>query len=395
MAINLPASVTVALRISEIDPDNKAATYSLVAGIGTIAAALANPFFRRLSDRTRSRFGRRRPWIVVGLLGSALGAGIIGFSSSVGMLILGWVLMQAFVNAAIAASLAIVSDRFPECQQGVAGAISGTASAAGNVIGIFFIQAFPTSILAQIGLPVVLAIVFGFALVAMLRDDRPANGDRPPMNLRDFLGSFYINPRKAPKFAWLLLAIFAVSVGMSVAFTYTVYFLQDQLQVAPEELTNVLFVAMLLSGVVSVVIAPLAGWITDRVGGRRGGVVLAAAIMAAGMVTIATSSTTVQFIIGQTLTVGIGAGILFGTYIALAISTLPDATTVVRDLGVLNLAATVPFSLVPFAAPAVLAIGGGAPNYVLLYLVGGAMALLSVPMLYMIRTSPTKKATIC
>ena len=63
MSINLPASVTLALRIDELDPDGKATSYSMAAGIGTLTALIANPLFGRLSDRTRSRFGRRRPWI--------------------------------------------------------------------------------------------------------------------------------------------------------------------------------------------------------------------------------------------------------------------------------------------------------------------------------------------
>ena len=174
MAINLPASVTLALRISEIDPDGKTTSYSIAAGVGTLTAVLANPFFGRLSDRTRSRFGRRRPWIAIGLIGTTVGAAVIGFSDTFPMLLLGWVLMQAFVNAAIAATLAIVADRVPESQQGFIGSLSGAASAASLVIGIFFIQAFPESILAQIGLPVAVALVFGGALIAIFRDDTPA-----------------------------------------------------------------------------------------------------------------------------------------------------------------------------------------------------------------------------
>ena len=82
MSIMLPASVTLALRISQIDPDGKNVSYSIAAGVGTLVALIANPLFGRLSDRTRSRFGRRHPWIVVGLAGTIVGAIIIGLSNS-------------------------------------------------------------------------------------------------------------------------------------------------------------------------------------------------------------------------------------------------------------------------------------------------------------------------
>lgn len=144
MSINLPASVTLALRIGELDPEGKATSYSMAAGIGTLTALLANPLFGRLSDRTRSRFGRRRPWIVVGLSGTIAGAAVIGFSNSMPLLLLGWIMMQAFVNAAIAASLAIVADRIPEKQQGFVGALSGMAASAAILIGVFFVQWFPS-----------------------------------------------------------------------------------------------------------------------------------------------------------------------------------------------------------------------------------------------------------
>ena len=194
-AANLPAPRTMARRLSESDPEGKTGSYSVVAGIGTLVALLANPFFGRLSDRTRSRFGRRRPWIVIGLLGTAVGAAVIGLSDSIGMLILGWILMQGFINAAIAAALAVVADHVPTEQQGAVGALSGTAAAASTVVGIFFIQAFPTNILAQIGLPVLVAFVFSGMLIAMLRDDKPASGDVPSFSVKEFFGGFFFNPR--------------------------------------------------------------------------------------------------------------------------------------------------------------------------------------------------------
>jgi MFS family permease len=387
MAINLPATVTVALRISEIDPANKTTSYSIIAGIGTLVAVLANPFFGRLSDRTRSRFGRRRPWIAVGIVGTAIGAAVIGFSNTVPLLLLGWMIMQAFINASIAACLAVVADKVPESQQGLVGALSGAASAASTVVGIFFIQAFPTSILAQIGLPVMAAFVFGFALLAALKDDRPATGERTPFDVKEFFGSFYVNPRKAPDFAWFLLAFFLLNLGNGVIATYAVYFLQDKIRVPEAELANVLFLTFLLAGVVSLVVAPLAGWISDRTGRRKPLFAAAAILIAAGIGVIVTATDATQFIVGQTLAAGVAGGTLFGVYIAFAVATLNDKSTVARDLGIVNIAFTLPFSITPFAAPLLLGVGGGEPNYVLLYIVGGALSLTSIAALPKIRVT--------
>ena len=45
---------------------------SQVAFYGAIVASIANLLAGAISDRTTSRFGRRRPWMVVGALGASL-----------------------------------------------------------------------------------------------------------------------------------------------------------------------------------------------------------------------------------------------------------------------------------------------------------------------------------
>lgn len=387
MAINLPASVTLALRISEIDPEGKTTSYSIAAGVGTLTAVLANPFFGRLSDRTRSRFGRRRPWIVVGLIGTSLGAAVIAFSNSFPMLLIGWVLMQAFVNSAIAATLAIVADRVPDSQQGLVGSLSGAAASASMVIGVFFIQAFPTSILAQIGLPVALALVFAGALLAIFKDDAPAAEPLPPFRAKEFFGSFFISPRQEPDFSWLLLALFLLSCGFGVVSTYTVYLLQDQIGTPETELANAITMAYVIPGVVAFVIGPIAGWVGDRLGRRKPLLMMSAISGVAGMVVIATSTTVGQFFVGVTLVTGVSAGIMMGTYIAFGIATMRDKLASARNLGVVNIALTLPFSVVPFVAPALLSIGGGTANYVALVLFGAALTLLGAIPLHRIRST--------
>jgi MFS family permease len=387
MAINLPASVTLALRISEIDPDGKTTSYSIAAGVGTLTAVLANPFFGRLSDRTRSRFGRRRPWIAIGLIGTTVGAAVIGFSDTFPMLLLGWVLMQAFVNAAIAATLAIVADRVPASQQGFIGSLSGAASAASLVIGIFFIQAFPESILAQIGLPVAVALVFGAALIAIFRDDTPAVEPLPPFGVKEFFGSFVINPRREPDFAWLLLALFLMFASWGVVATYTVYLLQDMIAVPEDQIGGVITLAYVIPGIVAFIVGPLGGLVGDRLRRRKPVMVFAALAGAAGMVTIATSTTVVQFLIGVTLVSGVAAGVMMGTYVAFGIAAMRDKLTAARNLGVINIAITLPFSLIPFVAPLLLGIGGGTTNYVALVLFGGVLTLLGIIPLVGIRAT--------
>jgi hypothetical protein len=62
---------------------------------------------------------------------------------------------------------------------------------------------------------------------------------------------------------------------------------------------------------------------------------------------------------------------------------LPDADSAAKDLGVLNIAGALPFSIGPAIAPGVLALGGG--NYQVLYAVAGGCALLGAAAILPVR----------
>ncbi|MFE3998263.1 MFS transporter [Nocardioides sp. YIM B13467] len=386
MSIMLPASVTLALRISQIDPVGKTASYSIAAGIGTLVAVIANPLFGRLSDRTRSRFGRRRPWIVVGLAGTIVGAAIIGLSSSFPLLLLGWVIMQAFVNAAIAAVLGIVPDRVPENQQGLVGALSGTASSAALLVGVLFVQWFPENVLAQFGLPVMIAVLFSVVLMAMFRDDAPAPSDIAPFSLKEFFGSFCIDPRRSPDFAKLLVALFLMSCGTGVIATYTVYLLQDQILPPDSDLPGLITLSFVIPGAIAFITAPLAGMVNDRLGRRKPVLGTGALFIVTGLLVLAFATTVPMFLVGLSLVAGIGTGFVYGSYIGFAVATMNDPNTAARDLGVTNIAITLPYSIMPFIAPLLLGIGGGT-NYPALLIFSALLTLLGIAPMLLIRST--------
>src|SRR5215212_3050194 len=60
-----PISVTLALKVNSLVGAQQAPErLALVVGVGALLAMVGAPFFGRLSDRTASRWGMRRPWMV-------------------------------------------------------------------------------------------------------------------------------------------------------------------------------------------------------------------------------------------------------------------------------------------------------------------------------------------
>jgi len=79
-----PLLVTLALKVNSLVGIEQApSSLSLVAGIGALLSIFANPFFGKMSDRTSSPLGMRRPWMVIGLVGGSLGILIVALAPDI------------------------------------------------------------------------------------------------------------------------------------------------------------------------------------------------------------------------------------------------------------------------------------------------------------------------
>ena len=98
-----PIQVLLAQQMELLAPGNKEAALGWVTGAGALVALFANPLFGAWSDRTTSRLGRRRPWILAGALLGALALGLLGRQTSIAAVALWWCVAQLALNAMLAA----------------------------------------------------------------------------------------------------------------------------------------------------------------------------------------------------------------------------------------------------------------------------------------------------
>ncbi len=88
---------------------------------------------------------------------------------------------------------------------------------------------------------------------------------------------------------------------------------------------------------------------------------------------VASASNFNGFVVGMAIS-GLGFGMYMAVDLALVADVLPDEDNVAKDLGVLNIAGALPFSIAPASAPAILLIGSG--SYGVLYAVAGVCAII-------------------
>ncbi|NBE93375.1 MFS transporter [Nonomuraea sp. KC401] len=383
LAILTPATVTLSLRVAQVVPDQKEAALSLVLGVGVLFALVGSPLFGRLSDRTSSRFGRRRPWILAGLAGTFLAMLAIGMAASIPIILVFWCLAQLCVSAAFASSTAMVADKLAPDQRGFTSGLLGLTQLVAVMAGSYVAQLFPpTSLLIFVvpgGLGLLAALVF---FVAVPDTERPAP-DLPPVRLGEIARSFWVNPRRHPAFAWAFLSRFLIFMGFSTLVAYQVFYLLDHLHQPQAAAANLMFVSSVYLTVASLLSALLGGWLSDRTGRRKPFVFGSAALAAIGLAWVGMAGDVTSFLVAVTVS-GFGKGLFYAADLALVSEVLPDPDDSAKDMGVFNVANTLPQSLAPFIAPFVLAIGGGG-NYPLLFVIAACFVLLGAAAIYLVK----------
>jgi MFS family permease len=369
-----PLLVTLALKINSlVGIEHAPRSLALVAGVGALLAMVSNPFFGKMSDRTSSPWGMRRPWMVIGLLGGSLGILVVALAPNIPVVLVGWCIAQLFFNALLAVMVAVLPDQVPAAQRGLVAGVLGVCLPIASVTGTFVVQLFSGSQLAMFLAPCVIGGFFILLFAITLKDRRLAEADKPIWSLREFASTFYVNPRKSPDFAWAFSSRFLFVLAYAFLTTYQAYYLLDKIGSAEADVPRQIFLGTLVQAVVVVAASLIGGAFSDRSGRRKVFVFAASIVYGLAMFVIAIATDFNGFLVGMAVG-GLGFGIYMAVDLALVADVLPDKDTAAKDLGVLNIAGALPSSIAPGIAPAILAVGGG--NYGVLYTVAGVCAVL-------------------
>jgi MFS family permease len=347
-------------QLALIAPDSKVGALALVTSVSFAVTAVAQPLFGAASDRTRSRWGRRLPWMVGGAVvgGAALGA--MGAAGTIVALAALWVIAQFFLNAVEITSTVYLVDAYRPQRRGLVAGVLAVAAVAGGAVGTVLTGAVgvePAIAYATLA-AAVLITVGAFALVA--RADVPTREDpRPRFQPAAFLRGFWVSPRRHPEFAWLLAWRVCFTLAYGAVHGYLFYILTDYIGVDERSAATLVAQVTLIGGVSVVVAVLIGGWASDRLGTRTPFLIAACLVVAAGdLVPVLAPSVTGILVLAAALGIGLGLSLACGT--ALASEVLPDpGRHAARGLGIFNLGNNVGQAAAPLLASLVISATGG------------------------------------
>lgn len=146
-----------------VAPDVKNTALSTMRTVGLIVAMLVQPAIGLLSDRSTSRFGRRRPFIFVGVLFDLIFLAAIALSWNYLSLFIAMLLIQLSANVSHGPLQGLIPDLVPEEKRGRASAFKAFL----ELLGVFIVTLTVGQLVSagQFGLAVV---VTGAAVLALM-----------------------------------------------------------------------------------------------------------------------------------------------------------------------------------------------------------------------------------
>ena len=354
--------------------DAVVANLAIISTIGAFAAMIAQPIAGQISDRTRSRFGRRAPWIVLGALAGALALVGLAFANSLWGVVIAWTLVQIFYNFAQGPLSAVMPDRVPLKRRGTFAALSGIGLMVGALGGQILASFFLGSLVAGYVVFAVFAL-FVLVLFVLLNPDYPSIELKPePFSLREFLSTFWVNPIKHPDFFWAFTGRLLLYTGYFAVTQYQYLLLINYFGV--KNPASVIPVIGLLSLVGIVVSIAVSGPLSDKVGRRKPFVFASAAVVSLAFLLPWMWQDITAWMI-MTFIAGFGFGMFQAVDTALMSEVLPSAKSFAKDLGVVNIAATLPQTLAPAVAGVIVLAFGYAALFPIAIVLGllGAFAI--------------------
>ncbi len=325
---------------------------------GAAVAALTQILSGAFSDTFGSRWGQRRPYVVIGTLVASVPLLAFPYATTMPALLAVYVSLQFSLNFAMGPYQALLPDKIPLAYHGRASAYMGVWQILGRIGGPLvagLLLGTPSGLVVASVLFALMLNVFMVAYIWLICEAPAPRSDRAlGERLRDIIN---LSPRPYPTFGWVIASRFAIMLGFYTVLSFLLYYIEYTLGVDRSVAPRVLAAFMVVSTVTGLLGIVPAGQISDRTSRKSVLYVANGTCLAAAVVFVLAKSLPVAY-----AAVGVfGAG--FGAFTAvdwaLGCNLLPEQARA-KYLGVWGLSDTVPQIVAPLIAGQIAAIGNRA-----------------------------------
>ncbi len=357
-AVTGTTAVLLPNQLTGLDPANKVNDLALISSVSLVLALITQPIVGLLSDRTRSRFGRRTPWMFVGGLLMAASLAGLGVANSLALILVLAAAMQLGLGTINAPLAAILADRYPPERRTAASAYIGLGINVGYAVGVLIAGLVAADLrLAYIWFGIGLVIVV-VAICGATKDSASSTMRVGPVTLRAVLSGFWIDPRRHPDFAWGFVTRFLFVLANFVAASYQLYILTDFIGLSLEVANGMVGILGVLALLSTIAAGYVTGWLARRIGRLKIQLYLSCGFVVAGyLIQVAAPSMAGQY--AMVAIVSFGIGIYLTADAAVMTQVLPDADgSAAKGMGILNLAMIGPQAVSAALAAAIIGIAG-------------------------------------
>lgn len=364
LAWSAPSQLLIANQILLWHPDEKEKLLGLLMGLGGLASMVASPLVGVLSDRTRSRFGKRAPWVFGGAMAAAIALVGAAFAPGYFYLMAAWVIFQVVLAFSITTGQTIPPDRVPIKQFGIISGVMGMTYTLAVVLGSVVGAAFPIRTAYLITAAALVLAVLPFLFIDR---DQPST----EINIPKERGRLLPRWSEATDFWWVFITRLLVTLAQAIALFYLLYYLRDRVGMKTDAANQGVMILSIIYAVCVVITAIWSGRASDRAGRRKIYVGLSSAGVAVACLVLVFAHSFTAVIIAAVI-LGISWGVYQAIDQALVNQVLPSGDDRAKDMGLANLAVAIPNALAPLIAAQIVTSGFG---YSGLYLVAAMLTL--------------------
>jgi MFS family permease len=353
-------SVLIPQLFAQIDPVHKVWAVGILATIASITGAVANLMFGAFSDVTRSRFGKRKPYIVLGTIAIAISLAVIANMKSVVGIILVWIVAAAAENAIAAAIYPQISDRVAPKWRGTVSTFYGVGFTIAQQGFALLAAQFLGNV--KFGIYVMAATTVVLAIIHELLIQEKGNLDEPKVKFnKDTLKKYFFFPTHGARNFYLALGgKFFMVVGSTIVTTFQLFIFTDYIGQNTKSAGQSISVFSMIMLIIGVFFALVGGPLADKLKRVKGPVVIATfALGLAAIFPMFYKEAWAMFV--YAVIAAFGNGLYNSVDGALNMDVLPSSDTAGKDLGLINLANTLGQMLGAMVASAIVeAFGYGA-----------------------------------